>query len=219
MTSKMICTSITNTDFDACRLLLLRSEMAELRLDLMRLQAVQIQALMRDVHIPIVATCREGHYGEADRLRLLQVAVECGAAYVDVEIEADNCYHQTLVELARRHRCSCIVSYHNFEHTPDLSTLRGIVDSCRSKGADVVKLITTARTASDCARLMSLYEDEKSLIAFAMGELGKFTRVACLHLGAPFTYAASGVGSEAAPGQLEVGKLQQMLHLLHPFEI
>jgi 3-dehydroquinate dehydratase type I len=210
----MICTSITTTDFTACQHLLLRSEMAELRLDLMQLQPAQVQALLRYARIPIVATCREGRYGESERLQLLQLAVEGGAAYVDIELEADERYRQALLSLARRHGCRCIISFHDFAQTPATPTLHDIIAACRSQGADLVKLITTARTASDCARLLSLYADEKNLIAFAMGELGKLTRLACLYLGAPFTYAASSAGSEAAPGQIEAEKIQQIQQLL-----
>ncbi|MDR2813842.1 MAG: type I 3-dehydroquinate dehydratase, partial [Prevotellaceae bacterium] len=116
-------------------------------------------------------------------------------------------YRKTLVELAKKHGCKIIISYHNFEQTPGLPEMRQIVADSRSMGADVVKLVTTARSTHDSARVLSLYEGEKNLVAFAMGHEGRVTRVACLYLGAPFTYASPALGLEAAPGQIAADRM------------
>jgi 3-dehydroquinate dehydratase type I len=203
----MICTSITSADFLECEQAVRNSQMAELRLDLMQLQPAQIQALLQ-CKIPTVATCREGKYPQSERIELLKVAVAQGATYVDIEVEADECYRKELADFAKKNGCKVIISYHNFEGTPSAAELKNIICTCRSMGADVVKLITTAHTAQDSARVLSLYETEKDLVAFAMGEAGKITRVACLYLGAPFTYASMGAGREAALGQMTAEEMR-----------
>ena len=206
----MICISITSTDFSECERAVRSSQMAELRFDIMQLQPAQLQALLQG-STPIVATCREGVYAQGERMSLLKYAIEHGAALVDVEVEADEAYRKALVEFAKKHGCKVIISYHNFEGTPSVAELKNIISTCRSMGADVVKLITTAHTAQDSARVLSLYETEKDLVAFAMGEAGKITRLACLYLGAPFTYASMGAGKEAAKGQMTAENMREVV--------
>ncbi len=210
MVNERICTSITATDFSECRRLMRDSRMAELRLDLMQLQPEQIQLLLQN-KIPTVVTCREGKYAQGERMELLKFAIEHGASYVDIEVESKDGYRKALVEFARKHGCKVIISYHNFEKTPSFSELKQILAECRDMGADVVKLITTACSEQDSARVLSLYESEENLVAFAMGELGKITRLACLYLGSPFTYASSGPGSEAALGQIAAEDMREVM--------
>ncbi|MDR3329048.1 MAG: type I 3-dehydroquinate dehydratase [Prevotellaceae bacterium] len=211
----LICLSLTTSTFSECLKVARGSEMLELRLDLMQATPQQVQQLLR-LGVPTVATCREGRHSQAERLQLLQLAIREGATCVDVEVEADEAYRHALIATARAHGCKVIVSYHNFEETPALTELRRVGGCCRRQGADVVKLVTTARAKQDCARLLSLYGEDNSgsLVAFAMGSIGKITRVACLYLGAPFTYAAAAEGSEAAPGQMTAGDMQTMMALM-----
>ncbi|MDR2938099.1 MAG: type I 3-dehydroquinate dehydratase [Prevotellaceae bacterium] len=213
MVNERICTSVTSTDFSECEQVLRSSQMAELRLDLMLLHTAQIQALL--LHkIPTVVTCREGKYAQNERVNLLKFAIENGATFVDIEVESEESYRKTLVDFAKKHGCKVIISYHNFECTPSFAELKQIIAECRSMGADVVKLITTAHTAQDSARVLSLYESKENLVAFAMGEAGKITRLACLYLGAPFTYASMGTGKEAAPGQISAEKMGEVVKIV-----
>jgi 3-dehydroquinate dehydratase-1 len=52
------------------------------------------------------------------------------------------------------------------------------------------------------------------MIAFAMGDLGKFTRVAALFLGAPFMYVSQDSGDKAAPGQITLSQMRALLEVL-----
>ena len=210
-----ICTSITTTDFNKACLLIDRSQMVELRFDLMQMSREQLGRLLQQ-GAETVVTFREGKYSEAERQQALMEAISNGASYVDVEVEAGEQYRQAIIQHAQQNGCKVIISYHNFVSTPDTATLKNIAQECRGKGADIVKLITTANSAADSARVLSLYENEEGLVAFAMGEEGKISRFACLFLGAPFTYASAEKGSEAAPGQLAMQDMQDMIQLLHP---
>jgi 3-dehydroquinate dehydratase type I len=192
---------------------MLTAKMAELRLDLMQLHVTQIEKLLQQ-KIPTVVTCREGKYNRSERLELLRLAIQNGASYVDIEVEAEESYRKSLIEIAQKHRCKAIISYHNFDCTPSHSELRNIISSCHSMGAAVVKLITAAQSAQDSARILSLYETEKNLVAFAMGEAGKITRLACLYLGAPFTYASMGAGKEAAAGQMTAESMKEIVRIM-----
>jgi 3-dehydroquinate dehydratase len=52
------------------------------------------------------------------------------------------------------------------------------------------------------------------VVAFCLGPLGRISRLACLLMGGAFTYAALESGAEAAPGQLTLARMSQILELL-----
>ena len=74
----------------------------------------------------------------------------------------------------------------------------------------MVKIVTVAKNVSDASRLLSLYSirSEIKIIAFCMGDPGKFSRILCLHLGSPFTYVS--LGKAIAPGQFSVDEIKSL---------
>ncbi|MDR0661256.1 MAG: type I 3-dehydroquinate dehydratase [Prevotellaceae bacterium] len=212
-----ICISITSTSFDESLTAVNHNPLVELRLDLMQTNNEQIKQLLEQSTTSIV-TFRDGNASLQKRQEALILAIDNGACHIDIEVEANENYRQTLIQHAKNKGCKVIISYHNFENTPDIKTLKSIIRQCRSMEADIVKLVTTASSTADCSRVLSLYEDEKNLVAFTMGEKGKITRLACLYLGAPFTYASIEEGKEAASGQLAASSMRQMIPLLNPLK-
>jgi 3-dehydroquinate dehydratase type I len=81
-------------------------------------------------------------------------------------------------------------------------------------GADIAKIACHVHSFTDCARILSLYQKKREIIAFGLGKMGTFTRIASLFLGAPFTYAALAPGKETADGQLDRQRLQTILDAL-----
>ena len=71
---------------------------------------------------------------------------------------------------------------------------------------------------SDCHRILEFQLNKENqvipLIAFAMGDLGKFTRVSSLFLGAPFMYVAQDFGQITAPGQVPLSEMRKLLEVL-----
>ena len=84
-----------------------------------------------------------------------------------------------------------IRSSHFFAGTPSDDVLRNTVEKCRKFGGEIVKIAAMAKSGEDVARV----------VAFSMGEIGKVSRLDCLKLGSPFTYAALNENEAAAPGQ------------------
>lgn len=128
-------------------------------------------------------------------------------------------------ELCRKHGTRIIRSYHNFERTPGLATLKKKVKECFEAGADIAKIATTARSFKDTCTIDKLYDWFKSshknheanskhfeLVAFTMGEVGRVSRVDCLMNGAPFTYASLNADECTAPGQLSIKELNGMIY-------
>ena len=215
----MICTVIQNRNAEQVWEALDGCEMAEIRLDSCRLTLSDIESIF-STDVPLVATCRIG--GEvtpqvAER-RLLK-AVEAGARFVDVEIEAPKEMSKRVRQCARENGTVFIRSYHDFKGTDSLEGLKAMVDKCRYHGAEMVKIVTTANSPEDCERVLALYDSYEpyGLIAFCMGEIGRGSRMDCLAKGAPYTYAALSAEEAAAPGQWVADDMFEALYGDFPF--
>ena len=76
------------------------------------------------------------------------------------------------------------------------------------KFSNYVKIVTVAKSINDTTKILSLYNKSSKikLIAFAMGEEARFSRILCLHLGSPFTYVS--LGKAVAPGQFSLNDMK-----------
>lgn len=206
----MICTSIQNKNLEEIFDLLENSvppiQMAEIRIDKCPLSEEDITELFSSSDTPLVATCRatpENGISWEEAEKKLTLAIEAGAAFVDLEIEAPKTVGKRL-----RHACSengtvMIRSAHFFDGTPALEVLQSTAGKCRMFGGEIIKIVTMAKGQKDVQRILSLYDYEipGRLIAFAMGQPGRMSRLACLAKGAPFSYAALTEDDMTAPGQ------------------
>ena len=195
--------------FRECMQLAAQWPLVEVRLDLLQASPEKIDLLAMQCRQWIVA-CRPGTLSERERTVLLAAAMRAGATYADIEYEAEPGYRQPLADLARQCRCKLIISYHDFDSTPDADRLDFIVESAREMGADCVKIATMARCSADCARIMALYERHDNIAAFAMGEEGTITRIAAPFLGAAFTFASVDERRSTAPGQLTASQMKHI---------
>ena len=210
----MICTTIQNRTLEEIMNLLESSEpriqMDEIRLDRGPLSIEEIEYLFSSSDTPLVATCRvvddgNGTWEEAEEK--LTTAVEAGAAFLDLEIEAPKEVGKRLRRACTEYGTTMIRSSHFFAGTPSDDVLRNTVEKCRKFGGEIVKIAAMAKSGEDVARVLGLYSQEQTsqrqaeLIAFSMGETGRASRLECLRLGSPFTYAALNDNEAAAPGQ------------------
>jgi 3-dehydroquinate dehydratase-1 len=205
----MICTSLGSIKFEDCIKALGKSEYAEVRIDLLDFTDEQFKTLF-SLKSKTIATCRPGKLDAAQRMEKLKNAIGAGAGFVDVEYEADIFYRAELMEFAHKNNTQVIVSYHNYECTPGKSELEEIIRQSLKWGADYVKIATNSCSEADNARILGLYENNKKLIAFCMGEKGVITRLAAPLLGSLFTFAALNSGCATAPGQLTVEQLYDL---------
>ena len=230
----MICTTIQNRNYEQVLAALEECEMAEIRLDRCELTAKETDELFTS-DVPLVATCRINEIAsneaslqdltpQSREIKAMQIAekrliraIEAGARYVDVELEAQKQMSKRVRQAAHENGTIFIRSYHDFEGTDSLEALKAIVEKCVYHGADMVKIVTTAHSEADVEKVMALYDwcrEEKvsgnekigalsdgGLIAFCMGDEGRLSRLDCLRHGAPYTYAALSEEEAAAPGQ------------------
>lgn len=236
----MICVSIQEKEYSRCKEILSNCQMAELRGDLCKFSTNQIADLVSS-HPNILFTCRIENSSIEYAKEQICTAIKRGAKYVDIEIEAPIEFLDYIKAYARANGCKLIISYHNFTETPSLNYLQGIYNLCRRKGADIVKIVTTANTLADATNVMQLYRynipdkelvkdnylergeesgslsnsfgnQEAELVAFCMGEIGKFTRKLALDLGAPYTYVSYDNFSATANGQYTKAEMESLLN-------
>ena len=214
----MICTSIQNLGLEAIveKLESGELEMAEIRLDLCPgLSDEDIDILFSTTDIPLIATCRVCECDSAAAAeRRLRLAIEAGAKFVDIEVEAPAPMGKRLRRSAKQYGVTFIRSWHDFDGTPGSEELEMQVETCRKYGADIVKIATFAHNADDVRRVMDLYGgiEEGRLVAFCMGEEGRDSRLECLKKGAPFTYAALDDDAATAPGQWTSSEMMERLY-------
>ena len=232
----MICTSIQGRTLEEIYAAIEHCEMAEIRLDRCPLSMDEIGELFTS-DIPLVATCRIAEVAASEpalqspdlnpqsrEVKAMQIAerrlvkaIEAGARYVDVELEAPKQMSKRVRQAAHENGTVFIRSFHDFEGTDSLEALKAIVEKCVYHGADMVKIVTTAKDETDSARVLSLYDsdlpvEEGSLIAFCMGEAGRNSRLECLGHGAPYTYAALSGEEAAAPGQWPSDEIRKAVY-------
>ena len=197
----MICTSIQNKELEEILEVLKGEEMAEIRLDRCALEEEDIRRLFEDTDKPLIATCRLSEEPQAPEL--LELAIEAGAKYVDLEMEAPAAVGRRIREACRNYGTVLIRSFHDFNATPPASVMESILERARTFGGEVVKIVTTATSRADIDAVMSLYDKAApgSLVAFCMGKEGRDSRLEALKRGAPFTYACVSEEEATAPGQ------------------
>ena len=246
----MICTTIHRRSLEQIHEALEQCEMAEIRLDRCDLSAKDIDELFTS-DVPLVATCRISEVAASEpslaalpeqsrEIRAMQIAekkllraIEAGARFVDVELEAQKQMSKRVRGAAHESGTVFIRSYHDYEGTDSLEALKAVVEKCVYHGADMVKIVTTAHSQADVDKVMALYSwvhEEKvsgnerigaladgGLIAFCMGEAGRMSRLEALAHGAPFTYAALSEKEAAAPGQWPAAEMASAVYGSFPF--
>lgn len=208
----MICISIAEQTVEDCLKALKGVELAEIRMDRMKLSEDDVARIFAQP-TKLIATCRPGMEDEK-RKRLLEKAIESGAAYVDIEVESREDYKKSLSKKAKEKGCSVIISFHDYNRTPKKAELEHTVNWCLESGADLVKIACKVNSVQDSARLLGLLDSDKKMVVVGMGEKGRITRVVATLLGSPFTFASLAGAKETAEGQIEAEKLKKMMKAL-----
>ena len=204
----MICVSISDP-LQLAPVLEAGGELLELRLDLMGSLPGNFYEQVPG-NVSFVATCRPESHSIQERIRMLSEAIEAGASYVDLELDAPDIFTEVLTKLAGEHGCEVIFSHHDFNSTPEKEELENILDACYERGAHVAKIASKVNSTAEVVRLLALYGLPGRKVILGMGDVGRITRVAGPLLGAEFTFAAPGRGRETAPGQLDFNGLKSI---------
>lgn len=175
--------------------------------------------------IPVIFTIRSIKEGgeeisltEREKLELIEQV--CASGLIDIfdyELVNDNEDIQFLCEVAKKYNVKLILSYHNFESTPDFDTM---VEKCREAeaiGADIAKVSVMPTKMEDVLLLLQATESAKQgvnipLITISMGQYGSISRMAGWLFGSAVTFAIGEQSS--APGQVPIEDLREILRLM-----
>lgn len=197
---------------------LAKSEYAELRLDFLRPadvpRALELAGRRLRRCVCTLRPKREGgrfEWAETERIAILKRVASHRPYLVDVEFSAVS-KDAGLAGHIRSAGSTALVSWHNHSRTPARAHLVKRLREMR-KFSDHLKIVTAARSAGDAARVLSLYgmAADTRLVAFAMGDAGRVSRILCLYLGSPYTYVS--MGRAVAPGQLGVDEVRRIAGL------
>lgn len=184
------------------------------------------QAMRRELKgKPLLLTLRTKEEGgslspdDASYIALYQQWLEAGFAdLIDIEMRIGAQAVDQLVAQAHQHHVAVILSYHDFQATPDNADMLRRLSWQAAHGADILKIAVMPKTPQDVSRLTDVtwqmrQRSDKPLLTMAMGGLGAVTRVSGEVFGSNLTFGT--LGEASAPGQLDVQALDQVLTTLH----
>jgi 3-dehydroquinate dehydratase I len=201
-----ICVTIVENNLESIKEMEPLIDLFEVRLDLVGPDWPDLVKFIRKPWIACNRSPEEGGKGDSNqvsRVEELLWAAEAGAGILDIEYRTQNL--ADVVALIKP-KAKCLVSYHDFIGTPAYETLVGIAEGQIRTGADICKIVTTAQTFEDNLTLLKLIRKfpETKMVAFAMSEAGRISRILSPLAGGYYTYACIESGKEAASGQVPV---------------
>ena len=180
----------------------------------------EVQSKVADM--PVLFTWRTiGEGGETplysdNYIKLLQAIVDQDLVQaIDVELFAYKEEMGSIMKQAHQQGIQTVMSYHNFQSTPDIETLHVYAERMVSVGAQVIKFALMPTTNDDVLSVLQFTKElterypQLPRITMSMGQLGQMTRT-CGHVfGNCLTFGT--LGQVSAPGQVEVEVLKQLV--------
>ena len=195
-----------------------KSDYVEVRLDFLKKEQVPkvLEIIKKDLN-KIVCTLRPKTEGgrfegnEKERISIIKLISEYNPYLLDIEYNTLK-KNKELLKYLKSTKTKLLVSWHDFKKTPKTTELQNKIKQM-SKFSSNVKIVSTAKSTDDSTRMLGLYNKrgKNNLISFAMGDLGKISRILCLYLGSPYTYVS--LGKAVAPGQFSVDEVNKIINL------
>lgn len=173
--------------------------------ELGELNEEKLNKIFADKRLPFIYKCQRPENIE----KILQKKIE----FIDLDISTPA---KVIKEIRKKSpKTLLIISFHDFNQTPPTKTLKNIAKKMKSKGADIIKIATQAKTFEDSIRMLSflseLHAKGEKAICLCMGAKGEITRTAGHLLGNYLMYAPIKDSDKTAPGQIIVNKLKWLL--------
>ncbi|MGX6979711.1 type I 3-dehydroquinate dehydratase [Vagococcus elongatus] len=120
----------------------------------------------------------------------------------------------TLIQSAHEKEYLVLVSYHNFEETPEADDLLGIFARMKESQGDIFKIAVMPNDNFDVLRVLTVSEQAQAiyfqpLVCISMGDIGKVSRLIGHHFGSEMTFAS--LSGASAPGQIPVEELAHLI--------
>ena len=221
MTIKICVSIIPKTVPEALRLVekaeLTHADFIEIRLDRLK-DCLENRQGLADLaahgKTPKIATVKASRT-ETEYRQMLLNAAKSGFEYADAELSTSH-----LEDLTRELKAlgaKPIVSFHKFNGSLGISELNSIFEREIASGAEVCKIVTTAKRLEDnltTLNFTSTASSKTKLVCFCMGELGKISRLLSPLFGGFFTFASLERGNETASGQMTIQEMKAAYELL-----
>lgn len=152
---------------------------------------------------------------ENEHHQMLLSAAKNGFEYVDVELSTPQL--EDLITELKMLGAKPIVSFHKFDGSLSISELNSVLEGEISSGAEVCKIVTTAKKMEDnltTLNFTSAASGKTKVVCFCMGELGKVSRLLSPLFGGFFTFASLERGNETALGQMTIQEMKASYELL-----
>ncbi|AJW71307.1 type I 3-dehydroquinate dehydratase [Nitrosopumilus adriaticus] len=200
------------------KIALKKSDFVEVRFDFLKIEQIpeSLELIKKDLN-RIVCTLRPKTEGgkfsgnEKERIAILKLIAEYNPFLLDVEFNTLK-KNSALTKYLKSTKTKLLVSWHDFKKTPTSAELKKKIAQM-SKFSNNVKIVSTANSTDDATRMLELYskKGKNNLISFAMGDMGRISRILCLYLGSPYTYVS--LGKAVAPGQFSVDEVKKITNL------
>ncbi len=215
MKKPKICAVIVDDDLTAVRGIEEFADFFEVRIDLI---GDGWQRVANQLSRPWIACNRNRTEGgrwqgsETKRIEELLKASELGADIVDIELRTKGLTE--IVPLIKK-SSKCLLSYHDLKETPSFEAMKEIVQRQLAAGANICKVVTTARRFEDNVRVLQLISafPDTEMVSLAIGDLGMISRILSPVMGGSFTYASIKEGKESASGQMTVRELRSLYEI------
>ena len=188
------------------------ADVLEFRIDALKKHDIgEIKNTIKEIDFPMIATNRiqsEGGSFKGSEDERIDILYECAGLvdYVDIELQCDDDYINKIHDTGTK----TIVSYHDFEKTPDLNEIMYIVDKEHELG-DIAKVAFMPQDLEDTLTILAVLSHCEDTIAISMGDLGSYTRVMASKFDSPITFAA---GTDVtAPGQIDIETMKALLNM------
>ncbi len=171
----------------------------------------EIKKAIDEINFPMIATNRiksEGGFFKGSEEERIDILYKCCdlVDYVDIELQSNDEYinriHDTGVKT--------IVSYHDFEKTPELDEITYIVEKEQELG-DIAKVAFMPNDLDDTLKILAILSHFNNVIAISMSDLGSYTRIMASKFNSPITFAAGR--DVTAPGQIDIETMKALLNM------
>jgi len=196
------------------------ADFIEIRLDSLK-KHNQLADIAHFSNTPLIATNRstkcQGRFlgSETERKKILMDAARNGFEYVDIELSTPKL--KNITSSLHEMDAKPVVSFHDFNETPNSSQLNKTLRKEIASGANVCKIVTTAKLVEDNLTMLDFASKackNARIVCFAMGELGKPSRLLSPVFGAFFTIASFEKGRKTAQGQLTIQEMRSAYEAL-----
>lgn len=132
--------------------------------------------------------------------------------YIDFEFYSHREVFEQMLEFS-----NLVLSYHNFQETPE--NMMEILSELTSLSPKLVKVSVMAHNEQEVLDLMNYTRGFKTLnpeqdyVTISMGMVGKISRLTADLTGSSWSYAS--VGEESAPGQIPLENMRRIRELLN----